>query len=80
VTAWIPWATSAGTLLAMWLAGNGDKRAWIVGLLNQGLWFALIFTTDTYGLLPLAIALVVIYARNLIKWKRGALDAQDPGS
>jgi nicotinamide riboside transporter PnuC len=66
----VPWLTSAGTLLAMWLAGSGDRRAWIVGLINQLLWFALIFTTGTYGLLPLTCALCVIYTRNLLRWRR----------
>lgn len=70
----IPLATSVVTLVGMWLAGNKDPRAWIVGLANQVLWLAFIVLFGAWGLLPLLVSLVVIYTRNLIKWRREASD------
>jgi hypothetical protein len=63
-------ATSGMTIWGMWLAGNKDRRAWIVGLANQALWLALIVVFETWGLLPLTAALLVTYTRNLVKWRR----------
>lgn len=62
--------TSAGTLAAMWLAGRKSWWAWVVGLANQILWFLAIILFEVWGLLPLAVALTVMYALNLIKWRR----------
>lgn len=56
------------TIITMWLAGNNDKRAWVLGLSNQALWIILILWTSAYGLLLLTGALIFVYTRNLIKW------------
>lgn len=65
-------ATSLGTLVTMWLTGNKKWYGWAVGLANQVVWLTFILVFAAYGLLPLFVALVVIYSRNLIKWKREA--------
>lgn len=65
----IPLLTSAVTIFGMWLAGNKDPRAWIVGLANQSLWLLFIFVFHAWGLLPLAAALIMTYSRNLRKWR-----------
>ncbi len=66
----IPLALSVLTLVGMWLAGNHDRRAWIVGLTNQALWITFIVVFDAWGLLPLSLALIVVYSRNLIRWSQ----------
>lgn len=66
----IPWATSAGTLLGMWLLGQKRSIGWIVGLVNQVLWITFAVMFEAWGLLPLTCALVVIYSRNLARWRR----------
>lgn len=70
ITALVPWATSALTILGMWLLGNKDKRGWIVGLANQALWITFVILYSAWGLLPLTGWLIVVYTRNLIKWRR----------
>jgi hypothetical protein len=40
-----------------------------VGLGNQLLWLIWIVVTGTWGLIPLNIALWVVYGRNHLKWK-----------
>jgi len=53
----------------MLLAGNKKRGAWAVALLNQFLWLIWIFLTGTWGLLPMNIALWIVYSRNHFKWK-----------
>lgn len=62
-------ATSALTLYGMWLAGSHNWKGWLVGLLNQAVWFAFIVAFGAWGLLPLNVALVVVYSRNIAKWR-----------
>lgn len=66
----IPLALSCITLFTMWQAGNRNAVAWIAGLLNQALWLVFIVVFAAWGLLPLNVALVVTYGRNLAKWRR----------
>lgn len=65
-------ATSGLTLYGMWLAGSHRWQGWLVGLLNQAVWFAFIVAFDAWGLLPLNLALVVVYSRNIRAWRRQA--------
>lgn len=65
----IAFATSIVTLAGMWLAGSHDWRGWALGLGNQVLWIALIVTFGAWGLLPLSVALIVVYTRNVIVWR-----------
>ena len=66
-------ATSVLTLIGMWLAGNRRASGWLVGLVNQALWFGFIVAFDAWGLLPLNAALIVVYSRNLRKWRQPAV-------
>ena len=65
---YLPYILSAITIYSMLLAGNKKKGAWVVGLVNQFLWLIWIFLTATWGLIPMNIALWIVYARNYIKW------------
>ena len=71
----LPWATSAFTLLAMWLIGQKRSAGWLVGLVNQVLWVTFAVVYQAWGLLPLTAALVVIYTRALFRWRRDEHDA-----
>lgn len=66
----IPWLTSAVTLLAMYVIGNHKWYGWAIGLANQVLWVALAVAFATWGLLPLTACLIVLYTRNLIRWRK----------
>lgn len=67
--AFLPWATSAGTLLGMWLVSQKRSVGWIVGLVNQVLWVTFAVVYSAWGLLPLTLALIVIYTRALLRWR-----------
>jgi signal transduction histidine kinase len=71
VEQYLPWLLSAITIYMTVLAGDKHRLAWAVGLLNQGLWLVWIFAAEAYGLIPMNIALWIVYARNHLKWYRG---------
>lgn len=71
----VPLALSCITVWTTWQAGNRNYLAWLVGLLNQGLWLVFIVVFDAWGLLPLNVFMTITYARNLAKWRREGVQA-----
>lgn len=72
-----PWLLSVVTLVGIYVQGNKHHHGWTIGLANQILWVTFIVLYDAWGLLPLSIALVVLYSRNLLKWRaEGRVPAQ----
>lgn len=67
----LPWLLSAITIWMTVLAGNKHPSAWLVGLANQALWLTWIIATAAWGLLPMNVALWLVYARNHVKWAKG---------
>lgn len=68
IVQYLPWLLSAITIYTMFLAGSKHAKTWIVGLINQLLWLVWIAASSSWGLLPMNIALWVMYARNHFKW------------
>jgi hypothetical protein len=68
ITIYLPYLMSAITIYTMFLAGDKKKGAWVVGLINQIFWFTWVFTTQNWGLLPMTIAITIVYFRNYLKW------------
>ena len=66
---YLDWVTGAMTLLAMELIARKMWQGWAVGLFNQGLWLALIFYRELYGLLPLTVILTWRYLVALRSWR-----------
>ena len=67
---YLPFLISVITITQLIMAGNKHPKAWLVGLGNQVLWSTWIITSNNWGLLPMNIAIWVIYARNHFKWKK----------
>jgi hypothetical protein len=65
----LPWLMSAITIWMTLMAGNKNRNAWAIGLINQALWLVWIIAVGAWGLLPMNAALWVVYARNHIKWR-----------
>lgn len=65
----LPWILSGLTIYMSILAGNKTRWAWLIGIANQALWLVFIVGTGTWGLLPMNIALWVVYGRNHLKWR-----------
>lgn len=72
IRVYLPWLLSAITIYMTVLAGNKSKHAWLIGLGNQALWLVFILSTQTWGLLPMNLALWVVYSRNHLKWNRAS--------
>jgi len=70
IETYLPWLLSAITIYTMFLAGDRDKNTWLVGLANQALWLTWIIASASWGLMPMNIALWIVYARNHLKWQR----------
>ena len=66
--AYMPWIMSVITIYMTVLAGNKSRYAWAIGLFNQALWLAWIIAAESWGFLPMNIALWIVYARNHFKW------------
>jgi len=72
VSAYLPWVLSAITIYMTVLAGNKTRWAWALGLANQALWLVWIVATETWGLVPMNLALWIVYARNHLRWMKEA--------
>lgn len=70
VIEYLPWVLSAITIYMTLLAGNKNKLAWLIGCWNQSLWLVWIIASQTWGFIPLNLALWVVYARNYVKWSK----------
>lgn len=68
VIQYLPYILSVITIYMTVLAGNKTHWAWIVGLFNQLLWLVWIVLSATWGLLPMNLALWIVYGRNHLKW------------
>ena len=70
IITYMPWLLSAITIYMTILAGNKTRWAWLLGLGNQALWLVWITASSAWGLLPMNIALWIVYARNHLKWSK----------
>lgn len=70
VVTYLPWILSVITIYMTLLAGNKNNKAWLYGLINQALWLVWILVSGAYGLIPMNIALWILYARNHIQWNK----------
>lgn len=77
ISLYLPYLMSAITIYQLSLAGKQRASTWLWGLGNQTLWLTWIVATESWGLLPMTAALVVLYARNFRLWTQAA--AQNVG-
>ena len=67
---YLPYLLSAITVYIYLLAGNKDKKVWVVALASQVLWLIWIVAVKSWGLLPGNIALWIVFFRNYFKWEK----------
>jgi hypothetical protein len=65
---YLPLLISCLTIFMMWQAGNRKRLGWLFGTGCQALWLVFILTTQTWGLIPLNVAMWFITIRNYRKW------------
>lgn len=66
----LPWVISIITIAVMLLIGNKIWWAWLIGLGTQVLWIIASIWYGTWGYMLLTGFLIVIYTRNMLKWRR----------
>lgn len=64
------WVVAFTTIICVELMIHRKWYAWLLALLNQGVWLTFIITREQYGLLPLNIMMVIQNTRGLITWWR----------
>lgn len=72
IVTYMPWLLSVITIWMTLAAGNKHRLAWLIGLANQALWLSWIVASSAWGLLPMNIALWIVYGRNHWKWTRAS--------
>lgn len=67
---YLPWLISVVTVTQLVLTGNLYRWSWVIGIANQALWLTWIWASSTWGMIPMVVALVVVFTRNHLKWLR----------
>ncbi len=61
----LPWFLSAITLYGVWQIGINRRWGWKVGLVANGAWILFDIWWKAWGLIPLSVALILMYAWSL---------------
>jgi hypothetical protein len=62
------WILSALSMAMLWMMGNKNRFAPLVGIFAQLLWIYYVISTAQYGLIVGVIGYLVIHIRNAAKW------------
>ena len=63
-------AASFAAILTVWIYGNRSRKAPIVGMCGQILWWWLTISQSMWGLIPLNVVMFIIHIRNYRRMKR----------
>jgi len=66
------WIAAILTITSCELLTRKLWYGWIVGLLNQAVWYYVSYSNGLYGMFALTIALTCMSVRALIRWRREA--------
>ena len=61
---------SMAAIITVWVYGNKNNRAPVIGLIGQMFWWALTIYGELWGLIPLNIIMIVVHTRNYFHMKR----------
>jgi hypothetical protein len=63
------WFAAAVSIAGLWISGYNPKAGWVYGIGSQAVWVTYGLATNQHGMIALSVAFVVIYARNLQRWR-----------
>ena len=66
----LPWVLSAISIVKSYWMGDKNKWGPRLGVVAQILWFAYVFSTQEWGLLPGVIGFTIMKVRTLILWEQ----------
>lgn len=64
------WVLSAISMIMLWMMGNKNRYAPVVGIFAQILWIYYAISLGQYGLLIGTIGYLIIHIRNTVKWNK----------
>ena len=63
------WLAASLSIDGLWLSGHNPRVGWAWGIGIQVVWVAYGVDTGQSGMLALSVAFVVLYSRNLWRWR-----------
>lgn len=66
--------TAAVSIAGLWISGQNPRAGWVYGIAAQAVWVASAVFTGRPGDILLSAAFVVIYGRNLLRWRGVVFD------
>lgn len=63
------WIAAVVSVAGLWISGYNPKIGWAYGIISQGVWIAYGLATNQPGMIALSLAFIVIYLRNLRRWR-----------
>ena len=63
-------AASFAAIITVWIYGNRSRKAPVVGMLGQILWWWLTISQSMWGLIPLNVIMFIIHIRNYRRMKQ----------
>lgn len=66
---WASWVLAAFGIATMFFAGQRKWWAWAIGILTETLWIGYSIVTEQYGFIVAALAYMIVYFRNTMKWR-----------
>ena len=63
------WVAAAVSIAGLWISGVNPRAGWLYGISSQAVWIAYGLATEQHGMLALSGAFVLIYGRNLWRWR-----------
>ena len=63
------WIAAGASIAGLWISGTNPRSGWVYGIVCQGVWVAYGLATEQPGMIALSVAFVIIYIRNLRRWR-----------
>jgi len=70
------WLAATVSVLGLWISGLNPRAGWVFGIASQALWCTYGTVTGQPGMIALSVAFVIIYGRNLRRWRGTRFDRQ----
>ena len=63
------WLAAVVSVLGLWISGLNPRTGWVYGIACQAIWVAYGVATGQPGMIALSAAFIVLYGRNLWRWR-----------
>ena len=61
---------SFAAILTVWVYGNRSRKAPLIGIVGQMMWWWLTISQSMWGLIPLNVVMLIVHIRNYLRMKR----------